>query len=248
MSAIIESENPRLLMPTQGYADAPTIKFLDGQFLFSMTTLQGTRLEAFRSEAAVREAFTGIPVDSGWLAPQVQRWGDGRNGEWAVLYVPPGTHRLELTSDDAQTAAGVERVTAPLPGLIFFGCCTKYWLWALRSDKCEAHHELMRAPLPNVMLDAEVCWGPHQPPTCSGSTIARAFELFISTTFSNHVAAGKSKKNREDIREVLKGLAASAADRYPSDDLVKYASAGGITIDKVIRDFMEAGAMPVRED
>jgi Prokaryotic E2 family D len=241
-------ENPRLLMPRQGYDDAPTIKFLDGQFLFSMTSLQGTRIEAFRSEAAVREAFTGIPVDSGWLAPSVQRWGDGRNGEWAVLYVPPGLHKLELTTDDAQTAAGIERITAPLPGMVFFGCCVKYWLWALRSDKFEAHHELMRAPLPNVMLDAEVCWGPHKPPSCSGSTIARAWELFVSTTFSNHVAAGKSKQNREDVREVLKRLASSGSEKYPAEDLVRYVDAGGLTIDTVIRHFIEAGALPAQED
>jgi hypothetical protein len=234
-------------MPTQAYEEAPTIRFLDGQFLFSMVSLQGTRIEAFRSEAAVREAFTGIPVDSGWLAPNVVRWGDGRNGEWAVLHVPPARHVLELTTDDAATAAGVVRVTAPLPGLVVFGGGLKYWVWAQKSARFEPHHELYRAPLPNVMLDAEVCWGPHRPPACAGSTIGRAWELFITTTFGNHVAAGKSKKNREDVREVLKGLASGAAESYPVEDLVRYVDGGGMTIDKVITAFTKSGALPVED-
>lgn len=241
-------ENPRLLMPRQDENDCPAVKIYDGQFMLSMTTLAGTKIEAMRSAASVREAFTGIPVDSGWLAPNVVRWGDGRQGEWAVLYVPPGLHNLELTTDAAALADNVARVRAPLPGLVVFGGGTKYWVWALKSDHFEPHHELYRAPLPNVMIDAEVCWGPHRPPACTGRDIARAWELFASTTFSSHAAAGKSKKNSEDVREVLKELAAAGAERYPAEDLVRYSAQGGITIDTVIRAFTSQGKVATEEE
>lgn len=240
-------ESPRLLVPQQNANTCPSIQFYDGQFVFTMTTLAGTKIEALRSEAAVREAFTGIPVDSGWInfdvtCRAVVRWGDGSRGEWAVLYVPAGSHQIELTTDAAATAAGVERISAPLPALIFFGAGTKYWLWALRCDRFDPYYELMRAPLPNVFQDGEVCWGPHRPPAATGRAIVQAWKLFISTTFSNHAASGKSKKSEEDVRTVLREAAAGGADaRYPTADLVRFWESGGMTIDKVIKAFTQDG-------
>lgn len=243
------SENQRLLVPKQDELSCPTLKFHDGQFLFTMTTLEGTKIEALRSAAAVREAFTGVPVDSGWIntdttCRSVVRWGDGRQGEWAVLYIPPGRHQLEITTDDQATASKVERITVHLPSLIYFGGGTKYWLWALRADKFDPNHDLMRAPLPNVFQDAEVCWGPHKPPACTGRAIVKSFELFISTTFSNHAASGKSQKDEEDVRTVLREVAQAGENaRYPTADLVRYMESGGITIDKIIRAFIDQGAV-----
>jgi hypothetical protein len=247
------SENPRLLIPQQNEVSCPTIKFRDGQFLFTMNTLAGTTIEALRSEAAVREAFTGIPVDSGWMNLDVNcravvRWGDGSRGEWAVLYVPPGLHKIELTTDVAATADRVEHITAPLPALIFFGAGVKYWLWALRAAKFDPYHELMRAPLPNVFQDGEVCWGPHKPPASTGRAIVNAWELFISTTFSNHAASGKSKKDGEDVRTVLREAAQGGESAsYPTEDLVRFLERGGMTADKVIRAFTQNGEVAVGE-
>ena len=246
-------ENQRLLMPRQDEQSCPTIKFFDGQFLFTMTTLQGTKIEALRSEAAVREAFTNIPVDTGWInqdttCRSVVRWGDGGRGEWAVLYIPPGPHKLELTTDAKAMAEKLERITAPLPSLVFFGAGTKYWLWALRAPKFDPYHDLMRAPLPNVFEDAEVCWGPHKPPACTGRAIVKAWELFISTTFSNHAASGKSRKYDEDVRELLREAARSGnGTSYPSEDLIRYMGTG-LSIDKVIRAFTKDGEIAPSEE
>lgn len=236
-------ENQRLMLPRQDGQSCPTVKFFDGQILFEMTTLQGTKIEALRSEAAVREAFTGIPVDSGWInsdtiCRSVVRWGDGGQGEWAVVYVPPGPHELELTTDAAASADKVERVTANLPALVFFGGGTKYWLWALRCPRFDPHQPLVMAPLPNVFQDGEVCWGPHKPPACTGRAVVEAWRLFISTTFSNHAASGKSKQEEDDVRIVLREVARGGEGTpYPVEDLVRYLD-GGVSIDKIVRAFI----------
>jgi hypothetical protein len=175
------------------------------------------------------------------------RWGDGSRGEWAVLYIPPGLHQLELTTDAQATEAKLERITAPLPALIYFGGGTKYWLWALRNGQFDPHHELMRAPLPNVFQDGEVCWGPHKPPACTGRAIVKSWELFISTTFSNHAASGKSKNHNEDVREVLREAArAGETATYPTQDLIRFMETG-MTMDQVIKAFTQAGEVSLAE-
>lgn len=237
--------NEALLSPVQDAQTNPALEFRDGQALLRMPTQGGTTVERFISMEALREAATGIPVDSGWLGPEIVRWGTGRLGDWAVAFIPPGRHQIELTSGVPGESETVERITAPLPGMVIFGIARKYFVFAQKSDKCEPHQEVYRAPLPNVIQDASVCWGLLQPPQASPRTILKAWELFITSTFNNHAASGKSKRNREDGREVLRELAGAGDDaRYPVEDLVRQVEHTGVTLDKVIRVFFETGEMP----
>ena len=66
--------NDRLLGVVQTATEFPRLEFLDGQARFAMTNHEGGRIERFMSMAAVREAFTNVPIDSGWLRPEVVRW------------------------------------------------------------------------------------------------------------------------------------------------------------------------------
>lgn len=237
--------NERMLTPVHNEHTNPVLEFRDGQALLRMVNDNGCVHERLISWNAVREACAGLPVDSGWLAPEVCRWGSGANGDWAIAFIPPSAHDIEVTVERASAPEEVERINTPLPGMIIFGIGVKYFVWAVKTEKLEPHHEVYRAPLPNVMADASVCWGLHKPPRASARTLLEAWRLFMTSTFNNHAAPGKSKRNKEDVREVLKELArAGDVARYPVDDLVRQVEGTGVTLDKAIKRFFETQVMP----
>lgn len=242
--------NANLLQPRQGTHDNPRLEFCDGQYLFVMTNAEGGHVERFVSDAAVREAFAGVAVDSGWFneeaaSPAVCRWGDGRAGQWAVLYVPPGVHELEVTNDGSGKPYAVARVRAPLPALAFFGMGTNYYVFAMKTPRLDPHQELYRCPLPNVYASGEVCWGLLKPPRATARSVFDAWRLFVGSTFNNHMAGAKSKRSREDVRAVLLDMARSPGEaHYPVADLVRQVEDGGMTLDRAVREFFETGEMP----
>lgn len=245
------SANERLLTPMQTPAEFPRLEIRDGQFLFAMRNLEGGRVERFISPAAVKEAFSGLPIDSGWIDPRVVRWGNGKVGEWAVAFFPSAVYELELTREagvdtDWKITSEVDRIKAPLPGLVMFGIQGDYYIWSVRTAALDPYQEIYRCPLPNVEADGKICWGPFKPPRCSAKTIFEAFELFIKSTFNNHRANGKSKKYRDDVRVILRELALTPFDfaPYPTDDLVRQIEHIGVTLDQSIRKFFETGEMP----
>lgn len=239
---MIQSE--KLLAPVQDETTNPRLEFRNGQHLFVMTNQEGGVVERFISDAAVREAFSGIPIDSGWLRPEIVKWGNGKLGEWAVAFFAPQVHELDITSESAADAPEqftLERLQVPLPGLVFFGLGTQYFLWAVKTQKLHPYQEIYRAPLPNVYVDGKVCWGLVKPPRVTARAIFDAWELFIKSTFNNHLANGKSKAHREDVRVMLRQ--AYTGD-YPITDLVRQVEHTGVTLDKAIKEFFQTGEMP----
>lgn len=242
----------KFLIPVQDAHNNPALEFREGQCLLRSTTLGGTITERFISWETVREAALKIPIDSGWLTAEIVRWGTGAKGEWVIAFIPPGRHKLEIEFGTPGVDEAVEYVTAPLPGMVFFGHCNKYFVWAQKFGHCEPHHELYRCPLPNVMIDGSICWGLLKPPNASPRTILKAWELFIKSTFNAHAAPGKSKAQKEDVRLLLKELAGQGGEGfgvtmepvYPLDDLVRQVPRTGVTLDQAIRGWFEQGAMP----
>jgi hypothetical protein len=241
--------NKSLMTPVQNGHVNPTLELADGQWLFRCVTEGGTRVEQFRSSAAVREAMLGIPVDSEWLSPNlhyggVVRWGVKRGVEWAVMFLPPTVHNLELTEADGTPEETTSRVQAPLPGMVWFGIGTTYFAFAVATERLDPFQELYRAPLPNVMADGSVCWGLSKPPQSSGKAVAEAWALFAyRTTFNNHVVHAKSKREPEDVRRLLRECARAGVP-YPADDLRRQDAENGATLDKALRNFFETGVMP----
>jgi len=245
------STNERLLSTAFGLEQNPALEFMDGQFRFRMVNLEGAVVERCISSEAVREAFSGIPVDSGWLPPGIVRWGNGKLGEWCVAFVPPAPHLLEFTKDpgansDWKEHADVTRVEVWLPGLVFFGLSNQYYIWAVKTETLKPHNEIYRCPLPNVEETGLICWGPYNPPRCTTKSISEAFKLFINSTFNNHRADGKSKRFREDVRLMLTELAA-AGGPYPVDDLMRQVPRVGISLDTAIREYFETGCIRTNE-
>src|SRR5512136_2489207 len=67
--------------------------FAGGQYLFRWREHDAVQSK-FISPASVRAAFSAEPIDTGWLPPNVRRWGTGASGDWAVLSIPPMRHQL----------------------------------------------------------------------------------------------------------------------------------------------------------
>lgn len=238
--------NANLLTPVYDGDNVPTIRFYEGQCSFRMTTQGGTTTERLIPWAALREAALGIPIDSGWLSPQVVRWGTGRLAQWTVAFIPPGPHLIELTKGTPGVDETADRITVPLPGMIIFGIALQYWVWALKTDAFNPHEPLYRAPLPNVMADASVCWGMLKPARPTPAGILSVWELFIKSTFNNHACSGKSRREPEDVRNLLRSLAQAGDDtmRYPVEDLCKQVESTGVTMDQAMKQFFETGEMP----
>lgn len=241
-----------LLAPVQSASENPRLEFREGQFFFRCMNLEGGLVERYLSNAAVREAFSGIPIDSGWLRPEVARCGDGKHGEWAVAFFAPGLYELEVTREapaadvsQPSTTFELDRLSVPLPGLAFFGMGTKYFIFAVKTATLDPFQEIYRAPLPNVYTSGEVCWGLVKPPRANSRSIFQAWELFIKSTFNNHLASGKSEGMRDDVREVLRHMASVPTPcNFPLSDLVRQVASGGMTLDKALRQYFETGEMP----
>lgn len=234
--------NPTLMLP-----DGSGIEFRDGQLNYIWTNEAGAQSDRLISWESARQAFTGVPVDTGWLPPEVVRAGLNMGVEWCVAFLPPGRHELEITVGTPGKDERAEKFLCPLPGLALVGMQTDYHLFALKTDRFDPHYQLevFRTPLPNVMENGILCPGLLKLPRCTPRTILKAWEMFRGNTFNNHAASGKSKSNPEDVRVVLRELAAQGESaRYPLADLERY-SEQGMTLDKLIRTYFETGEMPL---
>lgn len=233
--------NDLMLNTVQNAQVNPTLEFRNGQALLRCVSESGATVERFISMESVKQAATKIPTDSGWLAPEIVRWGTGGKGEWVIAFIPPQRHPIEVTNGIPGESEVFERITVPLPGIILFGNIFKYFLWAQKTDQCDPHHFLYRVPLPNVYSDGEICWGLIKPPQANPRTIMNAWKMFITSTFNNHMTNGKAKSQREDVRELLRQLAKNNEDTcFPNDELIRLAPQD-VSLDKVIRDMFSQG-------
>ena len=84
--------NPRLALP-----DGSEIEFRDGQLNYIWTNEAGAQSDRLISWESARQAFTGVPVDSGWLPPEVVRAG----------------LNMGVESDSARTFPPASKIPAP---------------------------------------------------------------------------------------------------------------------------------------
>lgn len=199
-----------------------------GQFLFHYAQ-DGQEYHKPIGPAALRTVFSGQPVDSGWMPPGVVRWGDGIHGTYVVMWIAPAKHTIQvlMPAAGADKKESAEEIAVYLPGMVFAGRGTKWYLWATKGREFSPSSEVLEAPLPNVHLGGPICWGDNKVPEANGSTIREAWELFISSPFNDHLAGGRSKAFPNDVRGQLTKLA-KAKREYPLNDLVKTTRWGSI--------------------
>ena len=172
---------------------------------------------------SVRTAFSRIPVDSGWLPPEVRRWGHTPSGAFAVTLIPAQKHTLRLinTWGDRFPRRHILKVEVPLPAMVFTGIGRRYAVLACTEEPTPEAPAYL-APLPNVGRDGAICFGDNHPPSATPGAMAQAWKVFMNSPFNNHLIGGASRQYPNDVREQLLALAEQGADAYPSADLMHY--------------------------
>ena len=127
-------------------------------------------------------------------------------------------------------------LAVPMPGLLFLGYGTRYYVWAYKLWKYAAT-KLFKAPLANVYPDGAICFGNVHPRVAHGNTIANSWRLFWDSNFSDHLANGKSNAHPDNILPFLAKLHSTEAQDYPLDDL----EPAHLSIAAIIRQLMESG-------
>lgn len=181
------------------------------------------------SPDALQVAFNTQTIDSGWIAPGVVRCGASTQGSWAVQFIPPARHRLDLDR--------LGKVSVPLPGLLFLGLETTYWLCATTTQTFDPAALCYYAPLSNVYDSLKICWGRNIPPIATAQTIATAWELFITSPFNEHLSYGKSRQHPQNIQTQLLALHQRSGRRYPAKDLLPVNSRP-ITVDHLVQELL----------
>ena len=183
--------------------------FVGGQYMFRWQNENETRSK-FVSPAAVRAAFSAEPIDTGWLLPNVRRWGTGVHGDWAVLSFPPMRHQLTIQRKTKNTPLNI-----PMPALVFMRTGSVAYVWAIKGE-FSPDALLYNAPLPNVGSGGGICFGSGN--SLEDKSIGQTWQLFLDSPFTSHHSNGKSQSQPDDVRRLLVSL--RGKKRYPLNDLV----------------------------
>ncbi len=232
------------------------ILMVGGQNILHYTDFEGAERYKFVSSASLKAAFGGEPTDSGWLPQGVVRWGQTIEGEFVAYAMPPKQHNILVEFDVAQDegeeeegphepggegdepelvvrkpTAQVLEMKVPLPGLLFVGCADRWYLWAYAGKELTSSSPLFMPPVPNIYENGGICWGSNKPPAPSAANVPKAWELFLSSPFNDHIAGRRSLKYPNDVRVQLAALSADGVRKYPVSDLV---SAGHRNADQML--------------
>ncbi|MDZ4878143.1 MAG: hypothetical protein CLLPBCKN_007578 [Chroococcidiopsis cubana SAG 39.79] len=206
---------------------------LRGQYIFVSKAQDGVEYKPVSPEA-VAAAFSTPAIDSGWLSNNIVRWGQGKNGEWILLYFPPQKYNILLQNVNNQSL----QLAVTLPALLFVGIGRTYYIWAMKGRAFDPAGNLYAAPLPNVMGEGSICFGNNLVPQCNSQNIVEAWNLFWSSPFNSDAVSHKSKHFPEDIRNQLILLHDKKAKRYPVSDLVPISSWNKKTPNDIIRNLL----------
>ena len=209
--------------PSAFAEEQAALVFVGNQYLLRWKEREAIHTK-FISPASVRAAFSAEPIDTGWMPPNVRRWGTGASGDWAVLSIPPMRHSLlfeHITPDIPAMTLDV-----PLPALVFMRIGSAGYIWALK-DEFASDAVLYHAPLPNVNHSGAICFGGNH---LEGRTLSQAWQLFLDSPFTSHQTNGKSRRQPDDVRLLLASL--HKKRRYPLRDLAPLQPR--ITVDQAV--------------
>lgn len=209
--------------------------FSGGQTFFFHQDERGEHHFKCLSGENLRIAFTLENIDSGWVPPGIVRCGTNTQGQWFVKFVPPQKHNLVLT-DDKGNKTTLEGV--PLPGLIFGGCGSSYYVWATTEAEFNPLSLCYHAPLSNLYDDGRVCYGDNQVQAASNKMAGPAWWLFLNSPFNNHLSQNKSARYPTDVRRQLLEVHKSQAEIYPVDDLRHLRSSRDFTIEDAVEKYV----------
>lgn len=201
--------------PRKSSAIQAELLFLDGYYIFHRRDKNVPTADIYKcvSPAALRAAFSHEAIDTGWMQSGIVRYGTGSIGTYLIKFIPPVTHLLNCHE--------VGTLKLPLPAMIFMGIAKKYWVWTIKGKTLDPKAFAFHTPLPNIYNSGQICWGVNEPPDTNPQTIDIAWNLFISSLFTSHLATGKSKSHSDDVRQQLLKLHQQGKRfTYPASDLM----------------------------
>lgn len=207
-------------------------------FLLVARDERGSTVTKTLAPGAIRTAFNAQPIDSGWLPPNVLRYGNSPKGEWMLGWYPPDIYQVSFD--------GRKRpLPVPMPALVFFGQGGSYYLWALKEKTFAPDAALWNAPVPNVNGMGLICWGANTHPPVTGKEFPRLWQLFWDAPFTNNWSNGKSAKHKENITPLLVELGRTGKRVYPNSDLQplqhRILSASRVTITQMVDMMIKRG-------
>ena len=165
------------------------------------------------ASADVGRAFAGYASSTGLLPPDTlfagTRSGRTRIGVW----LPPARREIRYAR-----GSRADRLTVPLPGLVFVGEGAKYWVWAALKRPATPQDRLYSAPLPNVHQDGGICQGSAKFPLCAPGTISAAAELFFESDFNDDLSRSRARHSGS-LLEFLRSI--SARRQFPARQLIE---------------------------
>lgn len=235
-----QEQEPPVLMPPQlvqevlrppphslKEAVAELIFLKDGQLVFCSRE-NGVHTAKFLNPEDVKRAFLPIVSDSGWLPPDLVRWGHGNGKEWAVLFKPAQIYQLTLSAPQQ----GQTVIRVPLPSVVILVFDHSLYVWAVKTPVFQPGAPVFCMPLPNVAQSGLVCFGANKHPPASLQTANSVWDTWISGAFTGESCGHKSKLYTNDIREQLRAL--QGQTKYPKRDLVEHNSYQHKTVEALI--------------
>lgn len=160
-------------------------------------------------------AFQDAYTDTGWLGRRVLRYREAPEGNAILSFEPASLRTIFVEFSDGS----VEEMTIPLPALILLGKGRDYYLWAAGTSDVTAKTKLSVAPLPNIG-SGKVCFGKNEVPDIHPSTLSAVWKLIFETPFNHDHVNGRCHSEPEDVRTLLKKLAADNVRKFPNTQLI----------------------------
>jgi PRTRC genetic system protein B len=171
----------------------------------------------------VTSAIGGLTIGSPLLPEDCLFWQRADGAERLGIYVPPQVWPVNVSVGGSR-----ERLTVPMPGLVWVGQGTAYRLYAVKGVTWPGKDtELWKAPCPNV--SDNICRGNVEFPAAAAGTIRQALGLFFESDFNDHLSNGKSKRYPRSVLPLWRELSAAGAEAWPEGDL----ESAGTTLGKV---------------
>ena len=188
--------------------------FLPGQYLFANFQESATAIKAL-STAQVARAFQDVNTDTGWLGRYVLRYREAPEGNSILSYEPASVRKIFVVSGSGQ----IEELKVPLPTLILLSKGKDHYLWAAASSNVSPKTRLAVAPLPNIG-SGKICFGRNDVPETDASTLNTVWKLIFETPFNHDHANNRCNSQPDDIRVLLRKIAADKLRKFPRSELI----------------------------
>jgi hypothetical protein len=169
----------------------------------------------------VARAFNVFGAATGFLPPDTLYWERKGQSLRLAIWLPPAVRALTFGLGRREKTLHV-----PLPGFMFVGQGTNYWIHALPQRPTTGRERLYRAPLPNVHDDGHICAGSVKFPRCSPATIHAAADLFFESHFNLDLSQDKFLAEADD-EDDLDPFQVAHGEADDEDDLDPFQVAHG---------------------